>query len=104
MTSDYLKKPMLAKNIESRCFAGLAFTSCEMQGWRRSMEDAVVCQQVADGVHLFAVLDGHGGPEVAHYVAEVLPKEITLEPHFKLKNYAKALTNVFRRIDELLET
>jgi serine/threonine protein phosphatase PrpC len=49
-------------------------------------------------------LDGHGGPEVAHFVAQALPKEILLEPYFKLKNYPKALVNVFRRIDELLES
>ena len=43
MNSDYLKKPVLAKRIEYQCLSGLAYTSCEMQGWRRSMEDAVVC-------------------------------------------------------------
>lgn len=68
------------------------------------MEDAIICQEISDGVHLFAVLDGHGGPEVAHYVAQMLPKEILLEPYFKLKNYPKALTNVFKRIDELLSS
>lgn len=104
MSSEYLKKPILAKRIDYRCGSGVAFTSCEMQGWRRSMEDAVVCEELAEGVHLFAVLDGHGGPEVAQYVAQLLPKEILLEPHFKLRNYPKALTNVFRRIDELLES
>jgi serine/threonine protein phosphatase PrpC len=51
---------------------------------------------------LFAVFDGHGGPEVAHYVAEKLPGEILNEPYFKLRNYPRALINVFRRMDELL--
>lgn len=66
------------------------------------MEDATLCQEVADGVFLFGVFDGHGGPEVAHYVAETLPKELLNEPYFKLKNYPRALTNVFKRIDDML--
>lgn len=66
------------------------------------MEDATLCQEVADGVYLFGVFDGHGGPEVAHYVAQTLPKELLNEPYFKLKNYAKALANVFKRIDDML--
>lgn len=38
------------------------------------MEDATLYKEIADGVHLFGVFDGHGGPEVAHYVAQILPK------------------------------
>jgi serine/threonine protein phosphatase PrpC len=68
------------------------------------MEDAILCQEIADGVYLFGVFDGHGGPEVAHYVAQTLPKEILNEPYFKLKNYPKSLTNVFKRIDEMILT
>jgi hypothetical protein len=39
---------------------------------------------------------------VANYVSTILPKEILNEPYFKLKNYSRALVNVFKRIDELL--
>jgi serine/threonine protein phosphatase PrpC len=31
-------------------------------GWRKSMEDAILCQEITDGVYLFGVFDGHGGP------------------------------------------
>ena len=40
------------------------------------MEDAVISVELEKGVHLFAVLDGHGGEEVAQYAAQRLPKEI----------------------------
>ena len=53
-------------------------------------------------MHLFAVFDGHGGPEVAHYAAKHLASEILNEPYFKLRNYHRALTNVFKRIDHLI--
>lgn len=40
--SDYLKKPVLNKEIEFIKGRGFALTSCEMQGWRKSMEDAQI--------------------------------------------------------------
>lgn len=40
------------------------------------MEDAKVFVELEDDIHLFAVLDGHCGPDVAHYVADMLPKEL----------------------------
>ena len=33
-----------------------------MQGWRKTMEDAQIYVQLEEDMHLFAVLDGHGGP------------------------------------------
>lgn len=33
-----------------------------MQGWRKTMEDAHVCvKNLADGISLFGIFDGHGG-------------------------------------------
>ena len=66
------------------------------------MEDAVLYQEITDGVHLFAVFDGHGGPEVSHYAAQLLPKELIKDQNFKLKNYGKALTSTFKKIDEII--
>lgn len=37
LMSDYLKKPILTKDIEYTKGKGFALTSCEMQGWRKSM-------------------------------------------------------------------
>lgn len=37
-----------------------------MQGWRKQNEDAhIIDVDMEPGVSLFAVFDGHGGPEVA---------------------------------------
>ena len=66
------------------------------------MEDAVVVSQLTDDLHLFAVCDGHGGPEVAHLVAKLLPATLQAQPDFKAGKYASALTNTFRKLDELI--
>ena len=48
------------KNISS-----VRFGACEMQGWRITMEDAIICEvDVAPGVHFFGVYDGHGGKHI----------------------------------------
>lgn len=49
------------------------------QGWRAHQEDAHVCELEFDqNSALFAVFDGHNGPEVARYAAEKLPQHIKL--------------------------
>lgn len=41
-----------------------------MQGWRKTMEDAIIIQELNENIYLFGIFDGHGGPEVAKYVEE----------------------------------
>ena len=43
----YLAQPVTQKNMAFResSKTKIRFSSCEMQGWRRSMEDACVCQE-----------------------------------------------------------
>ena len=40
MNSEYLKKPNLAKTLEHFHTPHFSITTCEMQGWRRTMEDS----------------------------------------------------------------
>ena len=70
----YLSTPVLDKGIEEgEDLDGtmpVAWGVVDMQGWRKSMEDAHICAPVFDkenGASLFAVFDGHGGSEVALY-------------------------------------
>ena len=41
----YLAQPITEKNLISKesPSRGIKFTLCEMQGWRREMEDAAIC-------------------------------------------------------------
>ena len=48
----------------------LTYSASCMQGWRRTMEDALVVEpQLQHGESLFGVFDGHGGKEVAEFCA-----------------------------------
>lgn len=89
----------------------MRFASCEMQGWRTSMEDASLCiPHFAEGVSLFGVFDGHGGTlrpkllgsEIALYAKQNLPKILLNSAYFKAKDYKKALVESFTEIDKQL--
>lgn len=102
MTSSYLQKPILTKKTSVNTLDNFTITSCEMQGWRKNMEDSLLSKQLSDEVHLTAVCDGHGGPEVSALVAKLLPDYLLKDPDFKSKQYSKAFVNVFKKIDEFI--
>ena len=61
----YLSEPKLDKDTKSETAGNVKYTSTEMQGWRKYMEDAKITQpQVPLGnktYSIFGVFDGHGG-------------------------------------------
>lgn len=74
-----------------------------MQGWRKSNEDAhITAIDFEPGLSLFAVFDGHGGAEVAKFCEKHFIPELKKDDDFKAKNYEKALSNVFVRLDFML--
>lgn len=74
----YLSEPVTEKECGCGSGNGIRFGFASMQGWRRSQEDAHLA--VTDlggecaGLSLFAVFDGHGGREVAHFCEEHVPE------------------------------
>jgi serine/threonine protein phosphatase PrpC len=67
------------------------------------MEDAHIANvNFENGVSLFAVFDGHGGPEVAKFCAEYFGPELLKNENYKNKNYKKALEENFLKMDEIL--
>lgn len=70
------------------------------------MEDAHIAKLDLEGkdIHIFGVFDGHGGPEVAKFVAAHFVDELLANASYKAGNYESALTENFKRMDDLMKT
>ncbi|KAH0484384.1 MAG: hypothetical protein KVP17_004759 [Porospora cf. gigantea B] len=71
----YLSKPLKVKDSESSSDERATYAVTGMQGWRQYMEDAHVAvpdlalPSFPEGVSLYGVFDGHGGPAVSMWVS-----------------------------------
>ena len=77
----YLSKASTDKDTTSGSSKNGSFTFAHssMQGWRINMEDDYTCcpnLNLLNEMGLYAVFDGHGGPEVAELVASILPEKV----------------------------
>jgi serine/threonine protein phosphatase PrpC len=133
----YLSTPVTEKGVESgECLSDeispLVWSVVDMQGWRKSMEDAHVAdtsvpvprhmilhaQHGADHEHakVFGVFDGHGGSEVARfcqlYLVDVLCKQEEWQLDTHPKNDARdpattlvglALVKTFHALDRMID-
>ena len=128
----YLSTPVLDKCWEEgEDYEGstpVAWGVVDMQGWRKSMEDAHIVQTnipspsstTKDGgesssgndegksgrSQMFAVFDGHGGAEVARFCQLYMVDVLTRQQEWIGENadvdVGKALVNCFHSIDDLL--
>jgi serine/threonine protein phosphatase PrpC len=88
----YLSTPITEKCEEEGAFlectdTPVAWGVVDMQGWRKSMEDAHIATANKD-FKVFGVFDGHGGPEVARLCQLYLVSALTQQP-----TWAQALKN-----------
>jgi len=101
----YLASPNKEKVSEEGEYKNMKYAASSMQGWRVNMEDAHIARfNIAPETNLFGVFDGHGGPEVAKFVAKHLEAELLKNPSFQSGNYGKALTDTFHNLDIILKT
>ncbi|KAB0795291.1 hypothetical protein PPYR_12130 [Photinus pyralis] len=101
----YLAKPITEKISTDEENHRLKIGASSMQGWRVSQEDAHNCLLDFDvNTALFAVYDGHGGHEVAHYCAQKLPDFIKSCEPYKSNDLEKALEESFLGFDATIET
>ena len=104
----YLDRPVTDKHTEEGGNQFLRHGASAMQGWRKKMEDAHILkpsltQHNAANVALYAVFDGHGGPEVAQFAERHMPQVLLENDEFKRGNYGAALSQAFLTIDQMLE-
>jgi serine/threonine protein phosphatase PrpC len=95
----YLSTPVTEKCQESgdhlECsVVPLTWGVVDMQGWRKSMEDAHVAQtdieypEDESNAKIFAVFDGHGGSEVARFCQLYLVSVLTQQTTWRNDNKA----------------
>ena len=76
-----------------------------MQGWRDTQEDAHIADlDIGNGISIFGVFDGHGGPEVAKFVQQNFIHSLKSCSAFKRQEYKLALEKTFLRMDRLMQT
>ena len=68
------------------------------------MEDAHLTVQIDLDTCAFGVFDGHGGKEVAIYVAKHFTDFFKRSQNYKLKKYDDALQETFLSLDRSMET
>lgn len=61
-----MTEPVTEIHTNTGSSKGVRFTSCEMQGWRKNMEDSSIAELKLTNksgkiYSLFGVFDGHGG-------------------------------------------
>lgn len=109
--------PIKTKESESGSCQGPRLrwgVSC-MQGWRPTMEDAHIAEcgglsgpgagdeDVWRDVAAFAVLDGHGGSQVADFVSQHFVEELVkADPENPSSSSEACLTSTFHKMDEML--
>lgn len=102
----YLREPVTSKEIVDGgdlSNHGANFGVCEMQGWRRNMEDSHLAETELDkNVSLFGVFDGHGGRGVSKFAAANLAGILRETEAYQKGDYARALERAFLTIDEKL--
>ncbi len=67
-------------------------------------DDHILMPCFKDEVALFAIFDGHGGPEVAKYCSLKFASFLKQNDNFQQENYKKSLEEIFLKIDENLKT
>ena len=100
-----ITKPFTTKSPEDGENSFCVFGVNSMQGWRCNMEDTHISNAQFDtSAALFAVFDGHGGPEVAKFCSKYFGAELKKIPEYKAGNYESALKKCFLLMDEIIQT
>lgn len=104
MGGENSKGPILEKHTEDLQTPDFRVGVCEMQGWRRTMEDATLAipNFNEQNSSLFGVMDGHGGPYISKFVASNFGHIFTNLSSYKNENYEQALIETFLKLDEYL--
>ena len=94
----------MEKTTYDKIISNMKIGVCEMQGWRRTMEDAaIVLPNFQPNTSLFGILDGHGGSIISEFISVNFKNVLVKTKHYINGEYEKALVQTFLIMDELLK-
>ena len=102
--SDNVNQANTEKATYDKIISNMKIGVCEMQGWRRTMEDAaIVLPNFEKNTSLFGILDGHGGSIISEFTSVNFKNVLIRLDSYKNGNNEKALIETFLIMDELLK-
>jgi len=102
--TDNVNQANTEKGTYDKTVSNMKIGVCEMQGWRKTMEDAaIVLPNFEKSASLFGVLDGHGGSIISEFVSVNFKNILIRTEAYKKGLYEKALSETFLIMDELLK-
>ena len=102
--TDSVNQANTEKGTYDKTVSNMKIGVCEMQGWRRTMEDAaIVLPNFEKNASLFGILDGHGGSIISEFVSVNFKNILIRTESYKKGLYEKALSETFLIMDELLK-
>ena len=101
---DKVNQANTEKATYDRTISTMKIGVCEMQGWRRTMEDAaIVLPNFEKNSSLFGILDGHGGSIISEFVSVNFKNVLIHLDSNKNGYYEQALSETFLVMDEILK-
>lgn len=101
----YLSEPVTSKESEQANGKTMSYGASSMQGWRQAQEDDHIAKlELPGGEAIFGVFDGHGGSQVAKFVAKNFVEVLTKQPEYKSQKYEAALKQTFIKLDEMMSS
>lgn len=83
----------------------MSYGACEIQGWRKTMEDATIAQlNFEENASIFGICDGHGGPIISQFVAANFLSLLTNLNTYKEGKIEDALIETYLIFDSMLRT
>ena len=100
---NYLNTPITEKHMSKGSSTLFDYVAAEMQGWRLTMEDAIITEPGFDEeISLFAIFDGHGGSEVSEFCAKNFGNTLKSNAYYVKGKYRQALEQTFLKMDDML--
>lgn len=110
----YLSTPILEKEIDSgeeefvEDGLSISYACVEMQGWRKSMEDAHIAKvsltnPAGELARVFGAFDGHGGGEVARFCKEHFINVLLNRHEWSAGDVGQALKETYFQLDRMID-